>query len=390
MSSRSPAIPTPDRYRSLDGLRGVAALVVVFHHSLLTIPSIAEYPGVPKIGSLVWWLEVSPLKLFSAGAEAVLVFFVLSGFVLVLPVARRRNYDWVAYYFRRGIRLYLPVVASIALAGVVIVLTQRVALGNGSAWVSAWSIPAPDWGIFVSSLDIFAPGNLVNNPLWTLRWEIIFSLALPLFAFGAILARRWWLAAITAVLLVVFIGVLKNVALFQYLPVFFAGSVLAVNAERLSLWSERIRGLRWVSPAWFALLLGGFALLIAGWMFAFLGTVPYLPQILSALSFVGAVVIVAVAFLWRPFASVLTLAPARWLGRVSFSLYLVHVPIIIAAANLFGAEHRLIAILVAIPVSLIVAELFARLVEAPAHRLSQRVGRSVSAKIADLQAGGSL
>ncbi len=377
---------TTDRYRSLDGLRGVAALVVVFHHSLLTLPSIAEYPTVPPLGSLVWWIEVSPLKIFSAGAEAVLVFFVLSGFVLVLPVLRLRHYDWVSYYFRRSIRLYLPVVASIALAAVIILLTQRVAFGNGSAWVSAWSIPAPTPGIFAQALDIFETGNLVNNPLWTLRWEIIFSLALPLFAYGAMMLRRWWLLAIAGVLLVVFVGVLKNVAVFQYLPVFLAGSLLAVNAERLSLWSEQIRGRRWVSPAWCALLLGGFALLIARWMCASIGAIPYLIPLLTALSFVGAVIVVAVAFLWHPFATVLTIAPSRWLGRVSFSLYLVHVPIIIASANLFGADHRLLALAVSVPVSLVVAELFARFVEAPAHRLSKRVGRGVSARVAELQA----
>lgn len=374
-----------NRYRSLDGLRGIAALVVVFHHSLLTLPSIGEYPGVPKIGSMVWWLEVSPLKLFSAGAEAVLVFFVLSGFVLVLPVIRRPGYDWVSYYFRRSIRLYLPVVASVALAAIIIIATQRVANGNGSAWVAAWSIPSPNWGIFVGSLDIFENGNPANNPLWTLRWEIIFSLALPLFAYGAMLIRRWWLLAIVGVLLLVMVGVLKNVALFQYLPVFFAGSVLAANADRLTAWAQQIAGRRWVSPAWCALLLGGFALLIAHWMFAIFGTVPYLAQLLIALSFVGAVIIVAVAFLWQPFARVLTVAPARWLGRVSFSLYLVHVPIIIASANLFGAQHRLLALAVAIPVSLVVAELFARFVESPAHQLAQRVGRGVSARVSAMQ-----
>jgi peptidoglycan/LPS O-acetylase OafA/YrhL len=373
-----------NRYRSLDGLRGVAALIVVFHHSLLAFPAVANYTGVPATGSVLWWFEVSPLKLFSAGAEAVLVFFVLSGFVLVLPVLRTLSYDWVAYYFRRSIRLYLPVVASIALAAVVVYVHPQVA-GNGSSWVGTWTMAHPSWGVFAQALDIFEPANGVNNPLWTLRWEMIFSLALPLFAFGAVLLRRWWLVAIAGVFVLVFVGVLKDVSLFQYLPVFLAGSLLAVNAERLSVWADSIRGRRGVNFAWFALLLGGFALLIAHWMFAILGTVPYVAQFLVAISFLGAIVIVAVAFLWQPFARLLTIAPVRWLGRVSFSLYLVHVPIIIACANLFGPGHALIAIAVAIPLSLVVAELFARFVEGPAHRLSKRVGSGVSARIAAMR-----
>jgi peptidoglycan/LPS O-acetylase OafA/YrhL len=354
--------------------------VVVFHHSLLTVPSIASLDRVPALGSGMWWVEVSPLRLFSAGAEAVLVFFVLSGFVLVLPVLRARQYDWVAYYFRRPIRLYLPVVASILFAAV-IVFAHPQKYAGGSPWVAAWSIPAPNWGEFVSALDIFQPANPVNNPLWTLRWEMIFSLALPLFAFSALLLKRWWAAAFAGMFLLVFVGVLKNVAVLQYLPVFLAGGVLAVNAERLGAWSERIRGRRWVNLAWLALLLGGLAVLVVHWMAASVGTVPYLAQLLIAVSFLGATVVVAVAFLWPPFERALTVAPAQWLGRVSFSLYLVHVPIIIGCANIFGPGNWLPTIAVAIPISLIVAELFARFVEAPAHRLSKRVGSAVSARV---------
>jgi peptidoglycan/LPS O-acetylase OafA/YrhL len=380
----SPSQPH-NRFRSLDGLRGVAALIVVFHHSLLVLPAAANLSAIPPTGSALWWLEFTPLKVLTAGNEAVLIFFVLSGFVLVLPVVRSSSYDWVAYYFRRTIRLYLPVVASIVLAAIAIYVHPQKS-GNGSSWVDAYSVRSPNWGLFLQSLDIFEPANAVNNPLWTLRWEMIFSLALPLFVFGAVLVRKRWVWVLGGAIVLVFLGTLRDVSFLLYLPVFFCGAVLAVNADRLLEWSSRIRGRPGVSIAWLALLLGGITLLIAHWLLQpFLLHAVVLDEFLLALSFVGATVIVAVAFLYRPFESLLTIAPARWLGRVSFSLYLVHVPIILACANLFGRGNWGLTVAVAIPVSLVVAELFARFVEQPAHRLSKRVGSAVSSRIKAMQ-----
>jgi peptidoglycan/LPS O-acetylase OafA/YrhL len=369
-----------NRFRSLDGLRGVAALIVVFHHALLTLPAAANLSAIPAVGSTIWWLEFTPLKFLTAGNEAVLIFFVLSGFVLVLPVLRSRAYEWVGYYFRRTIRLYLPVVASIALAAIIIYAHPQKP-GNTSSWVESYSVRSPNWGLFLQALDIFEPSNPVNNPLWTLRWEMIFSLTLPLFVFGALMLRKRAGVVLTFAIVLVFLGTLKDVTFLLYLPVFFCGAMLAVNADRLLSWSTSIRGRPGVSFAWLALLLGGGTLLIAHWLLQPFLTHYYLVnELVLSLSFVGAVVIVGVAFLWRPFESLLTIAPIRWLGRVSFSLYLVHVPILLAFADVFGHDW-LLTIAVAIPVSLVVAELFARFVEQPAHRLSKRVGAAVSARV---------
>jgi peptidoglycan/LPS O-acetylase OafA/YrhL len=229
----------------------------------------------------------------------------------------------------------------------------------------------------------------VNNPLWTLRWEMIFSLTLPLFVFGALMLRKRAGVVLTCAIVLVFLGTLKDVTFLLYLPVFFCGAMLAVNADRLLSWSTSIRGRRGVSFAWLALLLGGGTLLIAHWLLQPFLTHYYLVnELVLSVSFVGAVVIVGVAFLWRLFESLLTIAPIRWLGRVSFSLYLVHVPILLAFADVFGHDW-LLTIAVAIPVSLVVAELFAPFVEQPAHRLSKRVGAAVSARVRVAQEAAS-
>src|SRR6476646_6648538 len=98
------------RRTALDGLRGLAALVVVFHHVLLTWPGWAN----AYLGSHGNALAYSPLHVVLDGTFAVYVFFVLSGYVLTLQSERLSR--WRGYYGARLARLYLPVWGSVAFA----------------------------------------------------------------------------------------------------------------------------------------------------------------------------------------------------------------------------------------------------------------------------------
>ena len=80
--------PAAGRILALDALRGVAACTVMFYHCLVAMPAFyAVYtaqPAAPE--AIVWWLAYSPLHLLWGGLEGVIVFFVLSGFVLALSL----------------------------------------------------------------------------------------------------------------------------------------------------------------------------------------------------------------------------------------------------------------------------------------------------------------
>jgi peptidoglycan/LPS O-acetylase OafA/YrhL len=107
--------------------------------------------------------------------------------------------------------------------------------------------------------------------------------------------------------------------------------------------------------------------------------VPHGQAYLIALEVLGAAGLVLLAAYWPPARALLRTGFFRWLGRVSFSVYLVHVPIIDALDALFGSASPAVRILLSLILALGVAELFSRFVEQPAHRLAKRVGTAASA-----------
>lgn len=91
------------RFLELDGLRGIAAFTVILHH-FCCMYDLKEKP------------YLLPLV---AGHSAVLLFFVLSGFVLSLPFWNKGTFGrYDAYLVRRIFRIYVPYVAAVGLAAV--------------------------------------------------------------------------------------------------------------------------------------------------------------------------------------------------------------------------------------------------------------------------------
>ncbi len=148
--------------------------------------------------SLVWWLYRTPLRVLWAGPEAVLVFFVVSGFVLTLPLARSGRFEWLVHYARRALRPYLPVFG----IGMVLALNVdrfralatrsldrpgRVALAGLTAVVLLVSLSLPPaggagvWATATAFLSLTGVGLVVVTPCWSGRrrrgrgWGLPFS-----------------------------------------------------------------------------------------------------------------------------------------------------------------------------------------------------------------------
>ncbi len=81
----------PRRFYELDSLRGVAALTVVFHHFSRICPE-----------RITHVLIRTPLRLLIAGHQAVILFFLLSGFVLTLPYKKRNSLSYGPFLLKES------------------------------------------------------------------------------------------------------------------------------------------------------------------------------------------------------------------------------------------------------------------------------------------------
>ena len=381
------------RLAGLDGLRGIASLVVVLHHAALLIP---WWPGNTSasslpVGSVGWWLNVTPLKLATAGEEAVMVFFVLSGLVVTLPVLRAKSFDWVAYFPRRLARLLLPVLGSVVLAAFWVMLLQQVSPQAEHSWVTSSSTPNLSWEQVVLAGDVFGGDGQINNPLWTLRWESLFSLTLPaIVALAAVFARRWVLAVVGVVVLT-WLGIRTGAGSAHHLPAFVLGALLAMRLDDLRRFRNRLSASRWGPAAGAGIAVAGALLLIASWLAA-----PLLPgnvelgRALQSLTPIGAALLIISALCWSGLDTALRTRPVQFLGRISFSLYLVHVPIVLFCFYALGGYSLPLAQLVAILLSLVVATAFWRLFERRTHQWSRTIGAAASARVAAVRAARGL
>ena len=93
------------RLHELDSLRGLAALSVVACHCLKVRSGVG-------FGWLLWLLDHTPLGIVRASHEAVIFFFVLSGFVLALPFLSG-PVRYRAFLAKRVCRIYLPYYAAL-------------------------------------------------------------------------------------------------------------------------------------------------------------------------------------------------------------------------------------------------------------------------------------
>jgi peptidoglycan/LPS O-acetylase OafA/YrhL len=360
------------RLTELDGLRGIAALVVVlFHLSLIAQP----FLDTNTVGDAWWWMSRTPLRLATDGTQAVLLFFVLSGLVVALP-ALRSGFSWRKFYVSRALRLYLPAWGALALATILIFLIPRhsdnVTSGTWLNTTNAHSTPI--WDLLADG-TLMKVGNAVDNVLWSLRWEIIFSLLLPVFVLVALLVRRFWLIALIACVALT-IGVAAHADARFYLPVFFIGTLMAARLDSIQAWSKRRTKAFWV-PALSASLF---------FMIASQILEPYVPAhsllggLLWSLVGLGAAGIILCAMGFAPLRRGLNSFVSQFLGRISFSLYLVHVPIVATIAFVVGDAQWWLVALIGLPLSITVATFFHRWVEVPSQKLARRMGSRVAGK----------
>ena len=376
-------VPRGDRrLAALDGLRGVAALVVLLSHVVMA--SVGAISATIVVGGdpegLAWWFTRTPLAVLWAGPELVVVFFVLSGFVLTRAL-RDRPVPLAAFLAGRAVRLYLPVWVSLGVAALLVVLVPRapgLAAGHDTGlWLDVYARPAGAEAVardlaLVRSDHVGQIGTL-NGVLWSLRWEVLFSLALPfLMVFRRAIARLA-LPVVALSLVAVDVGSGTHPSL-RYLPAFAIGMALALHEPRIRALRDELAGRGVTLGVAVAACLLSADLWLPG---AVRATGPGGTLVLA-----GAALAVALPMLFARVERVLTRAPVLWLGSRSFSLYLMHLPVLLAFAYGLDGPGFGVLLATAVPASLLAAEVFHRAAERPCHALARAATAGLTARAA--------
>jgi peptidoglycan/LPS O-acetylase OafA/YrhL len=369
-------------------LRGLASLVVAVHHALLCFAPLSLVYFAPldvERGSKAWWLGFTPLHAAWAGGEAVYLFFVLSGLVLARPWMGRRSGSWRAYFVKRIPRLYLPVWASVVFALATIWLVKR-SPANTSGWLASHRASFTRPQLLNDLVLVRGPAGWTNGPLWSLRWEVVFSLSLPLWVAMGSMLRRWRLQLL-GLLLAFYLATLPyregNWTVYRhFMAILFVGVVLA--------------SLKQIVPTWLVGLLrtnvgalgGGLVIiLLLTWRWSRPGLGWVGPSswhsYLIALDELAVLAATTMAIIWSVECSLwrraLESPLLQYLGSRSYSLYLIHEPVVVAYSYLVHGHPGVLGLLtIALPIALLLSEAFYRLVEQPSLHLARRLGARVT------------
>ncbi|MGE0877309.1 MAG: acyltransferase family protein [Acidimicrobiia bacterium] len=374
--------PRPGRFPALDGLRGIASLIVVAHHVMLCDPQIwlAQIGNTaPAQGTWRWYAMYTPLHALWGGTEAVYVFFVLSGLVLVLPYVSAPTGDWTSYYAKRTVRLYAPVVLATAVAVAWAVVIPRDALDGASGWLTGLGRSGISTDFVVRDLWLLSSPGHFNSVLWSLKWEVVFSALLPLFVVAGRVARLPVALGIVSMAALSALGAFVGHDVLRFMPMFGAGVLVTFAGDR-SWFVHRLQRSGVVTQL--GLTVVSVCLLVAPWLAS--GRLERLGRSSNAaidtttrfLSVSGAALLVLVVMHGRRPCAVFSGRSLRWLGSRSFSLYLVHEPFVVSMAYLMGPRPNMVVFAaVCVGGSLVLAEAFWRLCERATQRWANAAGR---------------
>ncbi len=386
--------PKPRRIEWIDELRGLAAVVVALFHGLIVlwvgVNALPHGGGLRTTVDRVLGVVSIPVHYGYAG---VMLFFLLSGFVIHLPYANgARPFAFAPYLVRRVLRIYPPyvfaIVASLMVAAFApagyrfhLALTNYNATEVVKALLFAQNYPHA--GGAMTELAGSQPAS--NLSLWSLPVEMELYIAYPLLLLAL---RRWSIARVSVGVALVSVAAMFVEVLVaapdgapanwaNYLPTFLhfwvvwaAGAWLAERAahDRLPRWNARYG---WV----FAIVLVA-ALLARKPLALWHDAEDYL---WGAVCFLGFLRLAE----WPAVITNRFTRPLAKLGTISYSLYLIHIPTFIVIASFWARSHTTLptnylfsvgAVALVIPI----AAVMYRLIEAP----SIAVGRKLAADVA--------
>ena len=318
-------------------------------------------------------LGYPPLSLLWAGDAAVKVFFVLSGFVLALIFLRPEPPSYAAFGAKRVCRIYMPYVIVVAAALLLMMaLSQRQAPELSEWFHGSWNHPVTGPLLWDHALMLGqSKYNFVDNPIWSLVHEMRYSLVFPIIMWAVIRADwRKIIGASMAISVAAMFGLSRSGGFWlidsaQYAFLFVAGAAIAKHRTEVEC---RFRNLH---PACSIFLAAAVVLLLSAHGFAYAGS-HAVRQAASLGPFFGAVLLLMLVIGSSRAQQMLERKPCLWVGRVSYSLYLSHLVVLLTLIHLLqGFLPAYLTIVCVPPLALAAAYVLFRFVERPAMALGR-------------------
>jgi peptidoglycan/LPS O-acetylase OafA/YrhL len=369
------------RLNYLDSIRGVAALIVLLHHCWLASTNFLDGGAAVAFSSITNFIHYNVEKLL-AGRAAVMIFFVLSGFVLAYSL-QKNPMTYAGFAIKRIFRIY-PAFLFVVLSSYALHLLIGFRHDVGSQ-VLREDLINTDLSVLalVKHLALLGTTDSIRLDvvIWSLVHEMRISLIFPLILlsvrkYGLRAVTGYWLFSLACTTLSFYVTgqistgydettITGSMFVTGYFIVFFAlGARLAIERERVAL---KIANLPWMKVFLFAV--------VAVCLLKSSRDVNNLKGIVTDyISGIGAFGLIAVALGVQKFRAILNHKLPIWLGRISYSLYLVHIPILYAVNQTIGGPWlglRMSAVVIA--VSLLAAELVARFIEFPSIRMGKKL-----------------
>lgn len=297
-------------YLELNSLRGLAAISVIFWHYSQVLND--DFSIIYK-----------PYLFFMYGTGAVIMFFILSCFVLTASLKSSNNY--LKYLIKRVFRIYPAYLLSlfISITGYMILKPHPI------SWLSSgfnlWCNGSLDLSDVLNSLVLLNPRyfNTFVTPSWSLTIEMTVSIVFPLFVLFISGSKSNYLGVFYIVAIYVINKLHPETLIINsiYYSIYFVMGILVyLNRTELSK-----LGCGYLMPIYIILYASPF----------FSSKLSIMLHDVNLLTGIGASGIILCGLHSAVFKTILRAKIFVFLGKISYSVYLLHMPILLIIIYLF-------------------------------------------------------